>query len=32
MQYDIAEVVDPSMNVVARISKKALALISKPGK
>jgi amidase len=32
MQYDIAEVVDPNMNVVARVSKKALAQIRKPGK
>jgi amidase len=31
MQYDIAEVVDPSMNVVARVSKKALAQIRKSG-
>jgi hypothetical protein len=31
MRYDIAEVVDPYVNVVARVSKKALAPIEKPG-
>jgi len=31
MQYDIAEIVDPNMNVVARLSKKALAQIRKQG-
>jgi amidase len=31
MQYDIAEVVDPYVNVVAKVTKKALAPIPKPG-
>ena len=31
MQYDIAEVVDPYINVVAKVTKKALAPIQKPG-
>lgn len=31
MQYDIAEVVDPYVNVVAKVAKKALATIPKPG-
>lgn len=30
MQYDIAEVVDPQVNVVAKVSKRALAAIEKP--
>jgi hypothetical protein len=31
MRYDIAEVVDPYVNVVARVPKKALAPIPKAG-
>ncbi len=31
MQYDIAEVVDPYINVVAKVTKKALSPIQKPG-
>jgi amidase len=32
MRYDIAEVVDPHVNVVARVSKKALARIQTAGR
>jgi amidase len=32
MRYDIAEVVDPHVNVVARVPKKALAQIPKAGR